>query len=86
MYEIEFSRKASKFLTSLLEDDFQAIDKKLQLLKDNPYRRDLDICKLAGRKDSYRLRIGKFRILYTILKEKILIYVFDAGYRGGVYK
>ena len=86
MYDIEFSKKAAKFLSTLPEKEFNHIISKIQLLKTNPYRNDLDIKKLSAKKDAFRLRVGKIRILYTIISEKILILVFDAGFRGDIYK
>ncbi|WP_366141588.1 hypothetical protein [uncultured Helicobacter sp.] len=32
------------------------------------------------------MRIGKYRILYEIRDEEILIYAYDADSRGDVYK
>ena len=86
MYNIEFSKKAAKFLADIPKNEFNNINEKLKLLKENPYRNDLDIKKLSAKKDAFRLRVGKIRILYSIIKDKILILVFDAGFRGDIYK
>lgn len=85
MFDIEFSKRATKFLVSCSSSDFNSIDHKIKLLRENPYRRDLDIVILIGRNETYRLRVGKIRLLFTIIKDKVLIYVFDAGYRGDIY-
>ncbi len=34
----------------------------------------------------FRLRIGKYRILYEIIEDEILIYYYKAGSRGDIYK
>jgi mRNA interferase RelE/StbE len=46
-----------------------------------------DIKKLHGEyKGSYRLRIGKIRIIFKIDFEGQIIYVKKADFRGGIYK
>lgn len=45
----------------------------------------LDIQKLAGR-TGFRLRIGNWRALYRVKKEKLIIDVIKLGPRGDVYK
>jgi mRNA interferase RelE/StbE len=84
-YKIETSKLVKKFLQKhpeIISKYFSAIE----LLQYNPNTPDLDIKKLQGEKYSYRLRIGKYRFLYEIKEEKILIYFFDAGSRGDIYK
>jgi len=44
-----------------------------------------DFCKrLIGGKDIYRLRVGKYRILFTIIENIVLI--SGIGPRGDIYK
>ena len=43
-----------------------------------------DIKQMAGHVNLYRLRVGDFRILYTI--ENDMLVVVNIGSRGGVYK
>ena len=45
----------------------------------------LDIKKLQGYKKDYRLRIGKYRFLFVLENDQLLIYFYDADSRGGVY-
>lgn len=41
---------------------------------------------MAGQSGFYRLRVGDYRILYTVEEEIITVRVTDAGNRGDVYK
>ncbi len=41
--------------------------------------------KLSGR-DRYRLRHGKYRIVYSIEDETLLVYVVKVGHRKDVYR
>lgn len=61
----------------------QHILKSLELLKEFPFAR-LDIKKLAGTDDLFRLRIGNYRIFFLLEESKI--YVFDVEVRKKAYK
>lgn len=41
---------------------------------------------MQGMNGIYRLRVGKYRILYEVNDEELLVYLMDAGSRGDVYK
>ncbi len=86
VYEIELSKQAAKFIDKQTPKLKKRIAQLLVKLQENPYRRDLDIKKLRHFENDYRLRIGKFRLLYTIFEERLLIYFFKADSRGDVYK
>lgn len=85
MYKLKTSKAFDKFLDKH-RDLSSTIIAKLELIAQNPYNTTLDIAKLQGYENHYRLRVGKYRILYEILEQEILIYAYDADSRGGVYK
>lgn len=41
---------------------------------------------MAGSEGFYRLRVGDYRILYTVEEEIITVRVTDEGNRGDIYK
>ena len=45
-----------------------------------------DIKKLKGHDDLLRLRVGNYRIVYTVDNGKLIVYVVDADNRGDIYK
>ncbi len=51
----------------------------------------LNVCRTAETSNGvkammiFRLRVGPYRILYTLDNGKFLIYVIDAGNRGQIY-
>lgn len=47
-----------------------------------------DIVQLKGKDDIYRLRIGKYRIIfiYEQFDEKTIVSILDVGSRGDIYK
>lgn len=85
MYKIQTSKIVDNFLAKH-NDIRQRVLDKLEILAQNPYKNTLDIQKLQGRDNRYRLRVGKYRILYEIIENQILIYAYDADSRGGIYK
>lgn len=87
MYSLIIYKKAAKFLKSRNSSTKGIIAKKLELLKENPYTHPLlDIKKLKGVENVFRLRIGTIRIIYQVIEHELLILVISAGVRGDVYK
>lgn len=84
MYQIEVKNKIIKLINNL--PNSQIIWTKLKLLEDfkSEKKLNLDIEKMKGNyKNHYRLRVGNIRIIFGILKNKLLIK--SADYRGKVY-
>ena len=45
-----------------------------------------DIIKMSGKYNLFRLRVGSYRIIYSIQEDKLIIRVIEAGNRGDIYK
>jgi mRNA interferase RelE/StbE len=86
MYDIKFQKQVSKFINSRTPKERIRIAEALSELQNDPFRNSLDIKKLKDSDNKYRLRFGKYRFLYTIIEDKILIYFYKADTRGDVYK
>ena len=87
MYKILLEKNVQKFLEKhKWEDVIRKFTQSLHILTLEPYKNNLDIKVLVWLPNSYRLRIWKYRFLYEILEDKIIIHFFDAGSRGDVYK
>lgn len=84
MYEIEFSKQAIKDLRSIDKNYIATMFEKLKLLAINPYDKTLDIKKLKGLA-AYRLRVGEYRVIYEIEKNKLVITIIKVQSRGNVY-
>lgn len=86
VYNIEFSNHAKKYLKKLDKPTQQRITKEIKKLRTSPHDHP-SIKKMKGYEGSqYRLMVGKFRILYEVFDENILIVVFKIGSRGNIYK
>jgi mRNA interferase RelE/StbE len=85
MYQLQYRRQARNYLARLpLKIKSKIIDK-LHDLKENPDSPTLDVDKLKG-EPAYRLRIGRYRIIYTRLDDKLTIEVIKIRPRGDTYK
>jgi len=86
MYEIELRKQVLRFIDKRTPKEKTRITNIFLKLKADPYRSDLDIKKLQGRPNVYRLRIGKYRFLYKIIENRLLIFMQKADTRGDIYK
>jgi mRNA interferase RelE/StbE len=82
-YTIVISKSAEKELNNLPLKDFLSIDKKILALAENPH--PAGVRKLTGYKYHFRLRSGKYRIVYTIRDKQLLIEIIRVGHRKDVY-
>ena len=82
-FTIIWSKKASVQLTSLPFPIKKIIYSKVGELETNPYRKSVK--KLRG-VDSYRLRIGDYRVIFDIEKNELRILILFLGDRKNVYK
>ena len=80
IYKIIFSRKALKFFNSQIKDQQKRIAGAISELPKGDTKR------LKGYKSFYRLRVGEYRIIYTIQNEELIIAVLSIGNRGDIYK
>jgi len=78
---VELSPKAKKYFDSLDTPIKARIKTALLKLSSEPPQGD--IVSLSGR-DGFRLRVGKYRLLFDIDSDKIIVY--DIGLRGQIYK
>ncbi len=64
-YDVRLTEAASKDLDRIDQNkDRQRVLQRIHALADNP--RPSGSLKLAGTEDGYRIRVGDFRILYTV--------------------
>lgn len=84
-YEVIFSKDFVKFLRKHPQISQVVIDK-FELLSSDLHHPSLDIKPIVGKESHFRLRVSKYRFLYEIIEDEILIYAYKADSRGGVYK
>lgn len=85
-YKIEFKKSAAKEFASLSKNVKIKILDSLQVLSANPYTEILSIKKLKGLEKAYRLRIGDYRVIYSVESNVLTIMVIKIGRRKDIYK
>ena len=84
MLEIKLDKNAENFLSKCEKELFDRIVKKLEALKQNPVPQDSK--RLLGYElPTFRIRVGKYRILYRINYNTKLIIVVNIDKRERVY-
>lgn len=84
-YRLELSKSSKKFLDKSDRVTRERIINVIHALSENPYSYP-GIIKLVGYEDTYRLRIGKFGVIFQVVNDILLIFIQDIDSRGDVYK
>ncbi len=83
-YDIEISRTAEKQLAKLPEKDQLRVVRAVLALAGEPRPRGSR--KLTGYDDVFRIRVSRFRVLYSIAECRLVILVLKIGHRKDVYR
>ncbi|MEW5760442.1 MAG: type II toxin-antitoxin system RelE/ParE family toxin [Candidatus Thermoplasmatota archaeon] len=88
-FEVKVHPEVLKFIKELDKKTQKRIKESLNLLRDEPFRSrpkaDIKILKgTKGRQDLLRLRIGNFRVIYSV--EEKIVWVTDIFRRGKGYR
>ena len=75
IYEIFLSRQARKFLDKLDAATRKRIAGRLRLLSDNPFA--LPYKKIRDRDKTYSIRVGDYRIIYSVKGNEVRILRID---------
>ncbi|OAV73271.1 Plasmid stabilization system protein [Bacteroidales bacterium Barb6] len=84
VYNVIVGKKAKKMLDRLPSDYYQLVLKRLLSLKQNP--RPFGYCKLSGSDNKYRIRIGDYRVIYSIKDDILTVKVIEIDHRSNIYK
>jgi mRNA interferase RelE/StbE len=82
-YSISFVRSARKELESLPDPLLRRVLAKIETLAKNP--RPGGCKKLKGAQDLWRIRIGEYRVVYSILDREVRIEIITVRHRSKAY-
>ncbi|GGA40592.1 type II toxin-antitoxin system RelE family toxin [Paenibacillus physcomitrellae] len=85
-YEIKFYKDAIKSIQKLDKPTRNRILDHINILSENPKHPELDIKKMQGTENQYRLRVGSYRVIYSYFNDQLIIVIIKVGSRGDVYK
>ena len=83
-FEILFLPKALKALKQLHPSERQRIVLATEALRDEPYPAQSQ--KIVGPADLFRIRVGDYRIVYTVKDAELIIVIITLGHRRDVYR
>lgn len=79
-YQIKIEKDAQKFLKKLPRPDETRVLKAIAKRPDEGDRKQM-----KGHPGFFRLRVGDYRIIYTVDNGQLIVRVVDAGNRGQIY-
>ena len=84
-YKIKFDSKVKKDLKSVPSQDIKRIKSAISELSNNPCPSNYK--KLKGKnRDYFRIRVGNYRVIYSIQDNILLILIVRIGHRREIYK
>ena len=84
-FKVFLHKKAERFLKGLKPEDKEHIINKLKQLENFPTTR-LDIIKIAGETNTFRLRVGEYRALFKVYEKEKIIVVAKIDIRKRIYQ
>ena len=75
---------ARRALNTLPRADAVRIDERILGLMENP--RSRDAIKLKGIRETYRIRVGDYRVLYQVQDDLPRVIIVDIGHRREIYR
>ena len=83
VYKIFFKKSVEKDFKAIPKNELKKIIKRIGGLANDPRPQGSE--KLTGQ-DRYRLRQGRYRIVYSIQDNKLTIWVVKVGHRKDIYR
>jgi mRNA interferase RelE/StbE len=83
VYKVLFKASVEKDFAPIPNKDLKKILKRIEGLVENP--RPLGYEKLTGQ-ERYRLRQGRYRIVYSIQDDALTVWVVKVGHRKDIYR
>jgi mRNA interferase RelE/StbE len=82
-YKIFFKKSVEKDFKVIPKNDLKKILERIEALTEDP--RPSGCEKLTGQQ-KYRLRQGRYRILYSIQDDELTVWVVKVGHRKDIYR
>jgi len=83
-HRVEISRTAERQLRRLPRDDQRRVARVMVALGDDPHPPGSR--KLSGYDDVFRVRVGRYRIIYSVEGRRLVVIILKLGHRKDVYR
>lgn len=84
MYQIRIKKSAEKELSKLSLSSIKNLHIRIATLAENPFPNGF--AKLKGYERLYRIRVGDYRILYTVEQGIMIVEILKIGHRKDIYR
>jgi mRNA interferase RelE/StbE len=82
-YKLLIKPSAAKEVSEIPKRDRQRVINRITRLAENPR---CEGCEKPSGQERYRVRQGRYRILYTISDEEVIVVIVKVGHRSDVYR
>jgi mRNA interferase RelE/StbE len=83
-YALEFRPSAVRELGKLPQDAQRRIRAATEALREDP--RPHGSTKLTNANDRWRIRVGNYRVIYTVADKVLVVTVVEVGHRREIYR
>jgi len=83
-YRVDFTASAAREFERLTHVVRDRVSRKIAVLRENPF--PAGVLKLSGGYEGHRVRVGDWRILYTVDAGAQVITVYAVKHRGEAYR
>ena len=84
IYKILWKSSAQKELKKIDRPLIARIISAVEQLSENPYPQTCK--KYKGTEHTFRIRIGSYRVIYTVIEKTLTIEIIKVGHRQNIYK
>ena len=85
MWSITYTSEALKSLSRMDRSQARRLRSKILALAQNPLAPNNNVKKLVG-VEGHRLRVGEWRVIYTLERKALMVIVIRVGHRSEVYR
>ena len=85
MYAIRFTTTARKRLKKLPKEIQNGIIERLTEIRKDPFD-EVKMLRTSNKTPIYSLRVGEYRVIMRIYKDKLVVLIINVGYRSTVYR
>ncbi len=82
-YKIFFRKSVWKDFEPIPDNDLKKLLERIESLSEDPRQPG---CKKLSGQERYRLRHGRYRIIYSIQDEELTIWIVKVGHRKSIYR
>ena len=82
-YEVSFHKAAAKEFAQLERSEQKRVAKAIDALRSDPYPQNAET--LKGSASARRIRVGRYRVVYEVYVDRVLVFVVAVGHRREIY-